>query len=97
MLPTALFVLGGAHPALAPQLTMRECLAVDVVVVGEGERVMYELCRRPAEIESIPGIFSRRNGKIQRSDGEMPRIQNLDVLGPADLDQLSMRCRLPAV
>ncbi len=90
VLPTALFVLGGAHPALAPQLTMRECLAVDVVVVGEGERVMYELCRRPAEIESIPGIFSRRNGKIQRSDGEMPRIQNLDVLGPADLDQLSM-------
>lgn len=42
-------VLGGAHGSALSQRTLRECSSIDAVVVGEGERVMLDLCetRKP--------------------------------------------------
>ena len=85
--PNRLLVLGGAHAALAPELTLSECAEADVVVTGEGERTLYELCRRKDSLHLVPGICCRRNGRLVRTP-TMPRIQNLDIVGFPDLDDL---------
>jgi radical SAM superfamily enzyme YgiQ (UPF0313 family)/tetratricopeptide (TPR) repeat protein len=88
-----LMVLGGAHAALAPELTLDECPAVDVVVTGEGERSMYELCRRQDDRDAVPGIFYRSQAGVHRNP-PMPRIENLDIIGLPDLGQLPMNVYL---
>lgn len=50
--PETLVVLGGAHPSALPKRTLDECREADAVVVGEGERVMVNLCEDPR-----PGIY----------------------------------------
>ncbi|MFL5542006.1 MAG: B12-binding domain-containing radical SAM protein, partial [Longimicrobiaceae bacterium] len=90
VVPDAVIVLGGAHPALAPELTLRECTAADAVALGEGERVMYELCRRPGELQAVPGICWRLGGEVRRNP-EMPRVRDLDSLGTPDLEGLPVQ------
>ena len=85
--PDRLLVLGGAHAALAPDLTLRECPEVDAAVIGEGERTMYELSRRRGYWNLVPGICYLRDGKTKRTS-PMPRIQDLDVIGFPDTDDL---------
>jgi len=77
--PSATVILGGAHPTLAPVATLDECLAVDAIVVGEGEVTFLEVARSTGNLESIPGLYLRRQGKAA-STGRRPRIQALDSL-----------------
>jgi anaerobic magnesium-protoporphyrin IX monomethyl ester cyclase len=90
VLPHAPLIVGGAHPSLAAELTLRECPVLDAVAIGEGERVMYELCRRPRECwDAVPGIGYLRDGQFCRTP-DMPRIQNLDSIGLPALEDLPM-------
>jgi radical SAM superfamily enzyme YgiQ (UPF0313 family) len=60
-------VWGGPHATDLPELTA-EHEHVDVVVVGQGEEILLELCRRVAagrDWADVPGVVYRRDGKVQ--------------------------------
>ena len=61
-------VLGGIHPSVMPERTLRECSAIDFIVVGEGEdtsyRLLAELRSNSDYFEGIDGIWFNQNGKI---------------------------------
>jgi len=71
-LPGAKVVVGGPHPSILPQESLRES-AADYVIVGPGEKSFTELARRivskksPAP-ESIPGLYYR-SGKSKTIKG----------------------------
>jgi radical SAM superfamily enzyme YgiQ (UPF0313 family) len=63
-LPEALIVLGGIHASVLPEECLRECEALDMVCVGEGEFTLSELAAEN-EIDSINGLYYRKNGDIK--------------------------------
>lgn len=83
--PPALTILGGPHASL----TAEECLTyiseLDIVVRGEGEMTMLELCqclendRSPIPLFSVNGLSFRSEGKIISTPDRQP-IYNLDSL-----------------
>jgi len=83
--PSALTVLGGPHASMAPEDCLINIPELDIVVRGEGEITMLELCQaleREKEIfaaAKIKGISFKLNGKI-KSNPSRPPIQNLDSL-----------------
>jgi len=83
--PQALTVLGGPHASMAAEDCLAHIPELDIVVRGEGELTMLELCRsleRKKDIASaanIAGISLRLNGKII-SNPARPPIQDLDSL-----------------
>ncbi len=85
VLPHALLVLGGAHPASAPHATFAECRQIDIIVEGEGEVTLHEIVTRPEEYRGIPGLYFSDNGIVGYT-GARRRIKNLDDLPFPDLD-----------
>jgi len=71
-------ILGGVHATLAPETCLQET-SVDYVVVGEGEYVLPQLCRRDFILEKIPGVFYRKDGNVVTT-GKPQRIRDLDSL-----------------
>lgn len=75
-------VLGGPHPSALPveSLTHED---VDIVVRGEGEYTMRELCEKietnAIDLESVNGISYKSNGHIMHTSGR-EYIKNLDEL-----------------
>ena len=82
--PHALFVIGGEHVSALPEYCLRDCLALDCCIIGEGEHTFYSF------LESY-----RETGKIQDTDGiayiddkdnfvqccmKPPRISNIDEI-----------------
>ncbi len=59
-------VLGGWHPSILPEQTLRADF-VDVVVLRQGEETFLELVERMAagaSLDGLPGILHKRNGEI---------------------------------
>lgn len=86
--PDIITVMGGPHPTCLPTEVLYENNFVDIVVIGEGENTMKELCEKlekGEDIDSVAGIAYRRNGDIRVTP---PRefIKNLDDLPFPDLD-----------
>jgi anaerobic magnesium-protoporphyrin IX monomethyl ester cyclase len=83
--PGALTVLGGPHASMAAEDCLAHLAEIDLVVRGEGEMTMLDLCRawdeRPdgGSLGDIPGLVLRRGG---RPVGNAPRppIADLDAL-----------------
>ena len=62
-------LLGGVFPTFAPELVIA-FPEVDMVCVGEGERVITELCRcmdRGENYDHIPGLWVKKKGGIIRN------------------------------
>jgi len=75
----ALVVVGGAHVSALPKETLKDCSAIDLVVVGEGEETFLEICQKLEKKESfnqIAGVAFRRGKKIFLSP---PRLFNFDL------------------
>jgi radical SAM superfamily enzyme YgiQ (UPF0313 family) len=79
----ALLVLGGAHAnSYYPQIG-EHCPAVDVVVAGDGEFTLLEICDRLADGRDSTGV---QGAMVRQADGAMsafverPLIDNLDDL-----------------
>lgn len=90
--PEIVTVVGGVHPSSLPEQTLLEFPDFDIVVIGEGEETLLELCERiknKSSIEGIPGIAYRVNGKVKR---EIPRqmLSNLDTLPYPARDLLNL-------
>lgn len=80
--PAALTVMGGAHPSVLPEETLRD-QNVDFVIIGEGEHTLCDLLRHIGSKTSYAGLdglaFRTGGGKIAVN----PRqrfIENLDEL-----------------
>jgi anaerobic magnesium-protoporphyrin IX monomethyl ester cyclase len=83
-LPNVPIIVGGAHPTLLPEQTLREFQAFDMIVIGEGEETIVELLSRlqrkePIADSSVRGIAYRLNGDVMMTQPR-PRILDLDTL-----------------
>lgn len=83
--PKALTILGGPHASMAAKDCLEHIPELDIVVRGEGEMTMLELCQmlekenNPSSAASVSGITIRENGKI-RTNPSRPSIHDLDTL-----------------
>jgi len=79
--PNITVVLGGPHPHIYPQETI-QMPNVDLVVMGEGERVFSDLVDaldRGTSLEGIPGLVFQKGDQIRQTAAN-PLIDNLDAL-----------------
>ena len=79
--PRALTVLGGIHASVLYRKLLREHVAIDAIVRGEGEVTFPELARRFADSEDFDGILGvsyRREGRIVHND-DRPLSRDLDA------------------
>ena len=83
--PGALTVLGGPHASMAAEDCLEHIPQIDIVVRGEGEMTMLEICRSwetkkdMSALAGITGLSLRVNGNI-RSNPPRPPILDLDSL-----------------
>jgi anaerobic magnesium-protoporphyrin IX monomethyl ester cyclase len=83
--PQKLLIVGGPHATMAGMDMMTHIGAIDLAVVGEGERTILEIADWHAagadrrELARIKGIIFRRDGQVFFS-GPRPMIENLDPL-----------------
>ena len=73
-------VVGGYHPTTEPELTLRECAEVDIVVRGEGEFTLADLVAG-LDPSSVPGVTCRKEGQIL-STPDRPLHDKLDDFLP---------------
>lgn len=82
ILPNCTIVFGGPHVTALPRETLLENPNVDVVVIGEGENTVLDLCRsliKGNRLDSVPGIAFRKNEKTKVTPSR-PLIGNLDEI-----------------
>ncbi len=85
--PKMRIVVGGAHPTILPEETLRENPEIDFAVIGEGEKAMLDLVdalEQGKGTDKVSGLGYRMNGEI--------RIQP-PASAVADLDDLPMPAR----
>ncbi len=71
-------ISGGPHPTSLPKETIEECSEIDIVVVGEAEETVREICNGK-ELSNINGICFRDKGKIRLTE-KRKLIENLDSI-----------------
>jgi len=83
--PALPIVVGGAHVSALPQRTLRECEAIDAVVVGEGDRTFPELAKRlmkdgrSADVSDMKGVLARQ-GERYVGDPAPVYVEDVDGL-----------------
>lgn len=71
-------ILGGPHASALPGESLKKGM-IDLVVRGEGEETMKEICSQWPKFRKIVGLSYLKNGKIIHNP-HRPLIQNLDSL-----------------
>ncbi len=87
-----LTVMGGPHVSFCGRETLKDYPELDVIVIGEGEHTVVELCRAANSgqaLNNINGIIYRRGTDIIYSD-KRERIENLDELPLPDRSLLPL-------
>ncbi|MCK9274285.1 MAG: B12-binding domain-containing radical SAM protein [Syntrophales bacterium] len=80
--PDIITVMGGPHVSFDVINTLREYPAIDMIVIGEGERTAIELVskfRNRSSWKEVRGIAFRENGNIVITEPR-PFIEDLDAL-----------------
>lgn len=81
--PHILTVVGGHHASALPERTLLEFPDFDVVVIGEGEQTLLDICRgsdlSPNGLKEIAGLTFRSKGRIFRT-AKRELILDLDSL-----------------
>lgn len=93
--PEVVTAVGGPHSTALPEGTLKEYRAFDVVVVGEGESTLLELCQRIKEgrgWSGIAGIVRRENDRIIM-EPPRPLIQDVDSLPFPARDLLDLKVK----
>ena len=78
--PQIPIIVGGPHISVLREAVLKECPDIDFGVVGEGERVLVELCKGEIPLEELPGLLYRRDGAV---------ISGLEPQLIMDLDSIS--------
>lgn len=92
--PTIRVVVGGVHPDALPEETLRN-KAIDVVVKGDGEYAMRELCEG-TPLDEIKGLVHRVDGRIV-TNAPRPVLMDLNQLPPYAYHLIPMGKYYPAV
>jgi len=74
--PTITVIVGGTHVSANRENVLKECTAIDIGVVGEGEETIVEIVRGVA-LPEIRGLVYRNNDEICTSEAR-PFIADLD-------------------
>jgi anaerobic magnesium-protoporphyrin IX monomethyl ester cyclase len=83
--PHAKTILGGPHASMAAEDCLSHIPELDLVVRGEGEMTMLELCewhrdgKNAGGLHSINGLSFRQEGQVRSNPSRVP-IQDLDSL-----------------
>ena len=80
--PDLTTVMGGPHVSFCARETLAGHPELDIIVIGEGERTVVDLCRaveNDLDLAEVRGIAYRRGDDILRTDPAEP-IENLDDL-----------------
>lgn len=83
--PQAMVIMGGPHASMAAEDCLAQIPELDLVVRGEGEETMIELCRwyqegkDPEALDPVAGISYRKDGRV-KSNPARPLIKDLDNL-----------------
>jgi len=83
--PQAVTVMGGPHASMAADDTLSHIQDLDIVVRGEGEETMLDLCRalegkgQLNGISHVAGVSYRQNGRVVHNSARPP-ISDLDSL-----------------
>lgn len=90
--PDAKIVLGGPQPSSVPVDAMQSCLAIDLIVVGEGEDGFLEVLRSDWSGESLGKILGicYRDGQEVKLTPPRPLIDDLDTLPIPDFSLVSL-------
>ena len=75
-------ILGGPHATILPEDILNNVPEIDIIVRGEGEETIVELCtalENNNSIENICGISYRNEGTIENTPSR-PQIMDLDSL-----------------
>ncbi len=84
LFPNVPIIMGGVHATLFAREIIKSYDDVDVVVKGEGERIMEDLVDRIEKglsIATVRGIVARRGGKILETNGKNI-IEDIDRVPP---------------
>ena len=93
--PSIVTLVGGPHSSALPQRTLEEFPYFDLVVVGEGEETLLEVCQNLEKNQpwsGILGIAYRVPGGV-KEEGKRPLIENLDKLPFPQRDLLNFDLR----
>ncbi len=91
-LPYVKIILGGAHPSAFPEQTLQYFTEADFAIRGEAEKGLADLIRYLSnpeiiQLENIPGLIWRDNGKIKCNPPLF--AQDLDALGSPEWDLIN--------
>ena len=79
--PNAKFCAGGIHPTVRPRETL-EKMNLDFVVIGEGEKVLANICHNlenNQNLHNIKGVVFKDGNKVYINEG-LDIVENLDTL-----------------
>ncbi len=74
-----LTIAGGHFAAFHAEKLLGDLPALDVIAIGEGERILCELARDPTALDRIHGLVVRDGDAVRRNPPAMPE-QDLDKL-----------------
>lgn len=87
--PNIKIVIGGIHPTVEPEESLKACPAVDVAVRGEGEQTIINIVNSLDDYSEVKGITFRRGEDIV-SNPDVELISNLDDIPLPRRDLLNM-------
>ncbi len=80
--PDVLTLVGGPHSTPWPSKVLEDFPCFDIVVIGEGEETLLELCQASESNQQLKGILglAYRDKKGIQEEGRRPLIEDLDKL-----------------
>lgn len=81
--PSSLVIVGGAHPSLNAEETLRACAAIDYICVGEGEITCREFLlavEQKNDVSQVAGLAYLNEKDRFVFTGPRPLIEDLDAL-----------------
>lgn len=82
--PETIIVVGGEHATALPEYILKDCEAVDIIILGEGEETFVEMLNTiesNTDLKQVNGIFykDRTTGEIHTTERRQP-IKNIDII-----------------
>lgn len=81
--PESIVIVGGAHPSLVPEETLRSCKEIDYICVGEGEITLHEFLtavEKKQDLSNVLGLAYLDETDRFVYTGDRPFIKDLDIL-----------------
>lgn len=91
--PGILTVIGGVHATAIPKQTIEEFPQFDIVALGEGERVLLDICEKFSNSEDVKTVrgIAFKDGDEVRINQRMPFIEDLDSIPFPDRKLIEMK------